>query len=120
MATQEIHYASMAQVVEVSPQASELTRDTKKLQSITAFPEQVVPSAWMANYHRQHQGGARQWVKLIKVLVPAVTSNRPPAYTSQFMTPHNFHQDVASEITLDTHATVSEFDLKTWGFLNSC
>ncbi len=117
MAAQEIHYASMAQVVEASPEASELTRDTKKLQSITASPEQVVPLAWMANYHRQRQGGARQWVNLIKVLVPAVTSNRPPAYTSQFPFPHNYHRDVVSEITLDTHAAVLEFDLKTWGFL---
>ncbi len=65
----------MAQVVEVSPQARKLTRDTKKLQSITIFQAQVVPPAWMANYHRQHQGGARQWVNLIKVSVPAVTSS---------------------------------------------
>jgi hypothetical protein len=49
--------------------------------------------------------------------VPAVTSSGPPVYTSQFMTLHNFHRDVVSEITLDTHATVSDFDLKTWGFL---
>jgi hypothetical protein len=117
MATQEIHYASMAQVVEVSPQASKLTRDTKKLWSITVFQAPVVPSAWMANYHHQRQGGARQWVNLIKVSVPAVTSSGPPVYTSQFMTLHNFHRDIVLEITLDTHATVSEFDLKTWGFL---
>ncbi len=108
MAAQEIHYASMAQVVEVSPQARELTRETKKPRSITVFQAQVVPSAWMANYHHQRQGGARQWVNLIKVSVPAVTSNSPPAYTSQFMLPHNFHRDVVLEITLDTHATVSE------------
>ena len=117
MAAQEIHYASMAQVVEASPEASELTRDTKKLQSIVALQAPVVPSARMANYHRQRQGGAREWANLIKVSVPAVTSNSPPAYTSQFMMPHNFHRDVVSEITLDTHATVSEFDLKIWGFL---
>ncbi len=117
MAAQEIHYASMAQVVEVSPQASSLTRDTKKLQGIAVFQAPVVPLAWMANYHRQRQGGARQWVNLIQVSVPAVTSSGPPVYTSQFMTLHNFHRDVVSEITLDTHATVSEFDLKTWGFL---
>jgi hypothetical protein len=61
--------------------------------------------------------GARQWLNLIKVSVPAVTSSGPPVYTSQFMTLHNFHRDVVSEITLDTHATVSEFDLKTWGVL---
>ena len=91
MAAQEIHYASMAQVVEVSPQASSLTRDTKKLQSIVVFQAPVVPSAWMANYYRQHQGGARQWLNLIKVSVPAVTSSGPPVYTSQFMTLHNFH-----------------------------
>ncbi len=55
MAAQEIHYASMAQVVEVSPQASELTRDTKKPRSITAFPEQVVPSAWTPSAPRWSQ-----------------------------------------------------------------
>ena len=71
MASQEIHYASMVQVVEVSPQTSSITRDTKKLWSIAVFQAPVVPSAWMANYHRQRQGGARQWVNLIKVLVPA-------------------------------------------------
>jgi hypothetical protein len=49
--------------------------------------------------------------------VPVVTSSGPPVYTSQFMTLHNFHRDIVLEITLDTHATVSEFDLKTWGFL---
>jgi hypothetical protein len=38
-------------------------------------------------------------------------------FTSLFMTLHNFHRDVASEFTLDIQATVSEFDLKTWGFL---
>jgi hypothetical protein len=32
------------------------------------------------------------------------------------MTLHNFHRAVVSEITLDTHTMVSEFDLKTWGF----
>jgi hypothetical protein len=49
--------------------------------------------------------------------VPAVTSSSPPVFTSHFMTLHNFHRDVVSEFTLDTQATVSEFDLKTWGFL---
>jgi hypothetical protein len=91
MAAQEIHYASMAQVVEVSPQVSSLTRDTKKLRSIVVFQAPVVPSAWMANYQRQRQGGARQWLNLIKVSVPAVTSSGPLVYTSQFMTLHNFH-----------------------------
>ncbi len=52
-----------------------------------------------------------------KVSVPAVTSSGPPVYTSQFMTLHNFHRDIISEFTLDIQATVSEFDLKTWGFL---
>jgi hypothetical protein len=113
MAAQEIHYASMAQVVEVSPQASKFTQDIKKLRSITVFQAQVVLLAWMANYHHQRQGGAREGVNLIKLSVPAVTSNGPPVYTSQFMTPHNFHRDVVSEITLDTHAKVSEFDLET-------
>jgi hypothetical protein len=96
MAAQEIHYASIAQVVEVSLQASSLTRDTNKLRSIVVIQAPVVPSAWMANYHRQRQGKARQWVNLFKVSVPAVTSSGPPVYTSQLMTLHNFHRDVVS------------------------
>ncbi len=75
MAAQEIHYASMAQVVEVSPQASSLTWDTKKLWSIAIFQAPVVPLAWMANYHHQRLGGARQWVNLIKVSVPVLGTN---------------------------------------------
>jgi hypothetical protein len=57
------------------------------------------------------------WLNLIKVSVPAVTSSGPPVFTNHFMMLHNFHRDVVSEITLDTRAVVSEFDLKTWSFL---
>jgi hypothetical protein len=71
----------------------------------------------MTNFHRQHQSGAREWLNLIKVSVPAVTSSGPPVFTSHYLTIHNFHRDVLSEFTLDIQATVSEFDLKTWGFL---
>jgi hypothetical protein len=49
--------------------------------------------------------------------VPAVTSSGPPVLTSHYLTLQNFHRDVFSEFTLDTQATVPEFDLKTWGFL---
>jgi hypothetical protein len=117
MATHEIHYGSMAQVVEPSPQGSSVMQDPKKLWSVVVFQAPLVPSAWMRNFHRQHQGGAREWLKLIKVSVPAVTSSGPPVFTSHFMTPHNFHRDVVSELTLDTQALVSEFHLKAWGFL---
>ena len=75
MATQEIHYASMAQVVEPSPQGSSITRDPKKLWSMVVSQVPLVPSAWMTNFHRQRQGGAREWLNLIKVSVPAVTSS---------------------------------------------
>ncbi len=117
MATPEIHYASMAQVVTPSPQGSSITRDPKKLRSMVVFQAPLVPSAWMTNFHRPHQGGAREWSNHIKVSVPAVTSSGPLVLTSHFMTLHNFHRDVVSEFTLDIQATVSEFDLKTWGFL---
>jgi hypothetical protein len=46
MATQEVHYASMAQVVKLSLQGSSVTRDPKKLQSMVVFQVPVVPSAW--------------------------------------------------------------------------
>jgi hypothetical protein len=117
MATQEIHYASMAQVVEPSPQGSSIMRDPKKLQSMVVPQVPLVPSAWMTNFHRQRQGGAREWLNLIKVSVPMVTSSGPSVFTSHFLTLHNFHGDVVLEFTLDIQATVSEFDLKTWGFL---
>jgi hypothetical protein len=57
------------------------------------------------------------WLNLIKVSVPMATSSSPPVFSNHFMMLHNFHRDVALEITLDTRAAVSEFDLKTWGFL---
>jgi hypothetical protein len=117
MATQEIHYASMAQVVEPSPQGSLVTRDPKKLWSMVVSQVHLVPLEWMTNFHRQCQGGAREWLNLIKVSVPVVTSSSPLVFTSHFMTLHNFHQEVVSEFTLDTQAIISEFDLKTWGFL---
>jgi hypothetical protein len=117
MAMQEIHFASMAQVVEPSPQGSLMTRDPKKLRSMVVFQAPLVPSAWMTKFHRQCQGGAREWLNLIKVSVPAVISSGPPVFTSHFMALHNFHRDMVSELTLDTQALVSEFDLKTWGYL---
>jgi hypothetical protein len=117
MATQEIHCASMAQVVEPSLQGCSIMQDPKKLWSMVAFQAPLVPLAWMTNFHRQRQGGAREWLNLIKVSVPAVTSSGPPVFTSHFMTLQNFHRDIASEFTLDIQAIVSEFDLKTWGYL---
>jgi hypothetical protein len=52
-----------------------------------------------------------------QVSVPAVTRSGPPVFTSHYLTLHNFHRDVVSKFTLDIQAIVSEFDLKTWGFL---
>jgi hypothetical protein len=83
---------------------------------MVVFQAPLVPSAWMTNFHRQRQGGAREWLNLIKVSAPAVTSIGPPVFTSHYLTLHNFHRDVVSEFTLDIQATVSEFDLKTWDF----
>ena len=106
MATQEIHYASMAKVVEPSPQGSSVMQDPKKLWSMVVSQAPLVPSAWMTNFHRQHQDGAREWLNLIKVSVPAVTSSSPPVFTNCYMTLHNFHRDVVSDITVDTGAVV--------------
>jgi hypothetical protein len=60
MATQEIHYASMVEEVKPSPQGSSVTRDPKKLWSMFVPQAPLVPSAWMTNFHRQCQGGARE------------------------------------------------------------
>jgi hypothetical protein len=117
MATQEVHYASMAQVVKLPPQGSSVMRDPKKLWSMVVFQALVVPSAWMTNYHHQRKDGAKEWLNLFKVSMPADTSSGPPVLANHFMTLHSFHRDVVSEFTLNTQAVVSDFDLKTWGFL---
>ena len=73
MATQETHYASMAQVVEPSSLDSIVTREPKKLRSTVAPQARIAPSVWMTGFHRQQLGGARMWVNLIRLTVPAVT-----------------------------------------------
>ncbi len=80
MATQEIHYASMAQVVEPSSTDSVILREPKKLRSMAGLQAHLVPEVWMTEYHRQWPGGARMWVSLIRIMVPAVTGNSAPVY----------------------------------------
>jgi hypothetical protein len=117
MAAQEIHYASMAQVVEPSSLDSIVMRESKKLWSMVASQARIAPSVWMTEYHRQQLGGARMWVNLIRITVPAVTGNDTPVYHDHHMALYDYHRDLNSAITLETNASISEFDQKTWGFL---
>jgi hypothetical protein len=74
MATQETHYASMAQIVESSPALTAIEQESKRLQLRMPSHEHFVPSVWMTNFHRQMLGGAREWLNLIKLTVPAMVS----------------------------------------------
>ncbi len=57
------------------------------------------------------------WVNLIRITVPAVTGNDTPVYHDRHMVLYNYHRDLNSAISLETNASISEFDNKTWGFL---
>jgi hypothetical protein len=57
------------------------------------------------------------WVNLIRITVPVVTRNDTPVYHHRHMALYDYHRDLNSAITLETNASISEFDQKTWGFL---
>ncbi len=117
MATQEIHYASMAQVVDTSSVDSAIMQDPKKLPSMEASSARLALSVWMTNFRRSWLGGARNWINLIKVTVPATTMRGPPLPGTDPSMHLDYYRDIFSLITLDTNAVVSDFDLKTWGIL---
>lgn len=99
MAIQEIHYMSMAQVVEPSLTDSMIMREPKKLWSMVESQVHIAPSVWMREYHHQQLGGAWMWLNLIKIMVPVVTSNDTPIYQDHCMILHNYRRDIVSEIT---------------------
>ncbi len=74
MATQETHYASMAQLVESSPVLTAIEQESKRIRLRMASHARFVPSVWMTNFHCQTLGGAREWLNLIKLTVPAMVS----------------------------------------------
>jgi hypothetical protein len=117
MATQEIHYASMAQVVEPSSTDSLVTREPKKLQSTVDCQALFVPSVWMTNFHRQRLGRACNWLNLIKLTVPAMIRLRPPHPQPDPPLCLCYHRDILSLISLDLDAIITKFYWKTWGFL---
>ncbi len=117
MATQETHYVSMAQLVESSPVLTAIKRESKRLQLRTASHARFIPLVWMTNLHHQQQGGACDWLNLIKLTVPATVSLGPLHPQTDPYMHYNYHRDIFSPFALDLNATISEFDLKTWGFL---
>jgi hypothetical protein len=117
MATQETHYASMAQLVESSMALTAIERESKRLRLRTASDVLFVPSVWMKNFHHQKLGGAHEWLSLIKLTVPATVSLGPPHPQTDPYACYNYHRDIFSPFALDINATIAEFDLKTWGFL---
>jgi hypothetical protein len=117
MTTQEIHYASMAQVVETSSLNLSLPQEPKKLWHTVADQARIAPSVWMTEYHHQQLGRARMWLNLIRITVPTVTGNAAPVYQDHYMASYDYHRDMNSVITLETNALTSELDPKTWGFL---
>jgi hypothetical protein len=117
MATQDTHYTSMAQLVESSPVLTAIERESKRLCLRTASHAHFVSSVWMTNFHRQKLGGAREWLNLIKLTVPAMVSLGPPHPQTNPCACYNYHRDIFSPLALDFNATITSFDLKTWGFL---
>ncbi len=96
MATQETHYASMAQLVESSLVLTAIERESKRLQLRRASHARFVPSVWMTNFHCQKLGGAREWLNLIKVTVPAMVSLGPPHLQTDPYALYNYHRDIFS------------------------
>jgi hypothetical protein len=88
MATQEIHYASMAQVVEPLLMDLVITQESKKLQSMTESQVCIAMSAWMTNYHRNQQGWVRYWLNFFKITVPTVTRSGLPVLANHYMKLH--------------------------------
>ncbi len=117
MATQETHYASMAQLVESSPALMAIEWESKRLRLRTASDVLFVPSVWMTNFHHQQLGGACEWLNLIKLTVPATVSLGPLHPQTDPYAHHNYHRDIFSPLALDINTTIAVFDLKTWGFL---
>jgi hypothetical protein len=63
-------------------------------------------------YHHQQLGGAKMWVNLIRITVPAVTGNTTPVYQDHYMALYHYHKDMNSVITLDTNAVISNLTQK--------
>jgi hypothetical protein len=117
MATQETHYTSMAQLVESSLALMAIKRESKRLWLRTASDVLFVPSVWMTNFHHQKLGGAREWLNLIKLMVPATVSLGPPHPQTDPYARYNYLRNIFSPLALDINTTIAEFDLKTWGIL---
>jgi hypothetical protein len=83
MATQETHHTSMAQLVKSSPVLTAIERESKRLRLRTASHVYFVPSVWMTIFHCQQQEGAREWLNLIKLTVPATVKPWSPASTNR-------------------------------------
>ncbi len=100
MATQAIHYATMAQVVEPLLTDLMIMREPKKLWSMVAYQVHIAPLDWMTEYHYQQLGGAQIWLNLIRIMVPTVTGNDTPIYQDHYMMLHDYQRDIVSEMTL--------------------
>ncbi len=72
MATQEIHYKNMAQVVELLSMDLVIIQEPKNLRSMAASQAYLAPLVWMTNFHHHQQVGARNWVSLITIMVPDI------------------------------------------------
>jgi hypothetical protein len=64
----------------------------------------------MTNFHHQKLGGAREWLNLIKLTVPATVSLGPPHPQTDPYVHCNYHQDIFSPFALDIDTTIAEFD----------
>ncbi len=117
MATQEIQYAIMAQLIESSPMLSVIKQETKRLRLTTVSQARFARSVWMTNFHCHQQGGGCNWLHLIKIMVPATIRLGPPHPPPDPLLHLHYHRDIFSPITLDLNTVIMKLDLKTWGVL---
>jgi hypothetical protein len=116
MATQEIHFASMAQLVESSPMLLVIKWKSNRLRLMTVSQACFTRLVWMTNFHHHQQGRGCNWLNLIKIMVPAMIRLAPPHPQLNPSLHLHYHRDIFSPITLDLNAVITELDLKTCFF----
>lgn len=97
----------MAQLVESLSVLLVIVQESKKYRHMMASQACIAPSVWMTKYHHHQQGGAHNWVNLIKVMVPALTMYGPPHPQSDPSLHLYYHRDIFSLITLDFNAVIT-------------
>ena len=116
MATREINYASLTQVVE-NPFDGPFHRMSQQNAIHHNSQARIAVSIWITDFHlEQHGGAGTNKLNLIQLNVPAVTAH-PPHLPRASLLNYQYHRDIILDFSLDFHASSSPFNPKSWGFL---